>query len=120
MDEASRATNSPTPVLGWLKTACDPGNSRILRCDAIERLAESGIRLARAHVMSLIGDPDPTVARYALGLVGHAWSEEDLISCAESCGHAADPLFVEEFELLKQMFVDGASDRARMTRTHVP
>ena len=52
---------------------------------------------------SLLGDTDPTIARYALGLVRDPGREQYVMRCAEECSHASEAMFKEELMLLKRL-----------------
>ena len=81
-----------------LDTGAEPGQ----RCRSVEELDEIGATLAPKLIRQLLADDDPTVARYALGLVPPSTEAKALIEEAANSHHTDDPVFSEELSLLKE------------------
>ena len=90
-------------VLSAVRTLLDTSFEVGRRCRAIEELDEMGATLAPVLLRKLLTDNDPTVARYALGLVPLSASRETLIEEAECSRHASDEAFHQELELLRKI-----------------
>ena len=90
-----------------LDTSAETGQ----RCHAVEELDEMGATLDPLLLCQLLADDDPTVARYALGLVPSSAASERLIEQAASSPHTGDLAFREELELLQDLVT--SKDRHR-------
>ena len=73
------------------------------RCRAVEELDEMEATLDPLLLGQLLADDDPTVARYALGLVPSSTVRESLIEKATRSPHTSDPAFCEELKLLQNL-----------------
>ncbi len=73
------------------------------RCRAVEELDEMEATLDPLQMEQLLSDTDPTVARYALGLVPSSTARAKLIEKAASSPHTSDPAFQEDLNLLKNL-----------------
>ena len=82
-----------------LDTGAEPGQ----RCRSVEELDEIGATLAPKLIRQLLADDDPTVARYALGLVPPSTEAKALIEEAANSHHTDDPVFSEELSLLRSI-----------------
>ena len=54
-------------------------------------------------IRQLLDDADPTVARYALGLIPASNSREELIEVAGCCSHSGNLAFREDLEILRSL-----------------
>ena len=102
-EEGGTGNNVTSGILSTVKDLLDTSVDAKRRCHAIEVLDEAGVTLACCRVKLLLADTDPTVARYALGLIPSSTSQEELIEAAENSLHGRDPAFCEELEILKKM-----------------
>lgn len=108
LEEASVLTAaSKGSVLALLRLATDPQEPTDRRCDAIERLDQQGVTLDQRLVKDLLLDKNPTVARYALGLLPISPDRTELLSAARLSPHRSDPSFAEEVALLEKMTAEG-------------
>ena len=73
------------------------------RCRAVEELDEMGATLDSPLMCQLLADDNPTVARYALGLVSASAAREKLIEKAAGSPHIGDLAFHEDLELLRTL-----------------
>ena len=97
-----------------LDTSAETGQ----RCHAVEELDEMGATLDPLLLCQLLADDDPTVARYALGLVPSSAASERLIEQAASSPHTGDRAFREELELLQDLVT--SKDRHRVVSVNQP
>ena len=95
----ARIGGALSAVRQLLNTSAETGH----RCRAVEELDEMGATLAPPLMYQLLADDDPTVARYALGLVPSSTARESLIEKAASSPHIGDPAFREELKLLQDL-----------------
>ena len=99
----------PTPrtktggILSAVRQLLDPGAEPEQRCRSVDELAEIGATLAPKMIRQLLADDNPTVARYALGLVPPSTEAQALIEEAENSHHNDDPVFSEELSLLRRI-----------------
>lgn len=93
----------PRGILPYVKDLLDTNVETIRRCHAIEELDKMEATLAPSQIRPLLEDDDPTVARYALGLIPLSNSKEELIEVAAHCSHIGDPAFCEELGILHNL-----------------
>ena len=97
---------APTKIGGALSAVrqlLDTSAETSQRCRAVEELDEMGATLDPLLMHQLLADDDPTVARYALGLVPSSAVRETLIEEAARSPHTGDPAFREELQLLHDL-----------------
>ena len=102
--DAGRAAPARTgAALSAVRQLLDTSSETDQRCRAVEELDEMGTTLDPLWMSQLLADDDPTVARYALGLVPSSAALERLIEKAASSPHAGDPAFREDLKLLQDL-----------------
>ena len=90
-------------VLSAVRDLMDTSVETIRRCRAVEELDDMGATLAPLQITQLLGDDDPTLARYALGLIPSSTSKEELIKAAALCPHTGDLAFRAELDILHNL-----------------
>ena len=90
-------------ILSAVRQLLDPGAEPEQRCRSVDELAEIGATLTPKMIRQLLADDNPTVARYALGLVPPSAEAKALIEEAETSHHNDDPVFSEELSLLRRI-----------------
>jgi hypothetical protein len=90
-------------VLVAVRQALDTDSAADIRCRALELLDQMGIALDPYLLRRLLADQDPTVARYALGLISLSADRAKLVEEALATRHASEPAFREDLQLLRQM-----------------
>lgn len=109
--EASCSSKTRTQgILSAVRDLLDTSVAVSRRCHAIEELDETETTLAPWLIQQILGDDNPTVARYGLGLIPLSTSQEQLIELAANSRHAGDPAFCEELKLLRKLQVRAVAD----------
>ena len=90
-------------VLTAVRQLLDTSVEASQRCRAVEGLDEMGATLAPSRINLLLADDNPTVARYALGLIPSSTSRGVLLEAAASSPHKGDLAFREELDILRNL-----------------
>ena len=88
-------------VLPAVRDLVDTSVEPVRRCRALEALYEIDATLHHSMIERLIDDDDPTVARYALGLVPQSTMKNELTKVAARSRHVNETAFREELEILR-------------------
>lgn len=88
-------------VLHAMGTALDGGVPAHARCEAIDDLLDIGAVPDPTLLDQLLGSPNPTVARYALGLIPLSPEKENLLGTVANGDHVEDAAFSEDLSLLR-------------------
>ena len=102
-DAGHTARASAGGILSAVRELLDTSAGLRQRCGSVEILNEIGATLAPRLLHQLLADDDPTVARYALGLIPSSAQVTALIEKAASSRHAGDQAFSEELQLLDRI-----------------
>ena len=102
-DTGPTARTKAGGILSAVRQLLDSGAEPEQRCRSVDELAEIGATLAPKMIRQLLADDNPTVARYALGLVPPSTEAQALIEEAENSHHNDDPVFSEELSLLRSI-----------------
>jgi hypothetical protein len=101
--EANKSSSENSGIFDAVRTAVSTVAATRARCDAIEELDKRSIALGEDIVSKLLSDIDPTVARFALGLVPTSTNPAKLLSVATASQHVTNALFQEELDILRGM-----------------
>lgn len=95
-------------VMGLVRRSLDPDLPTDNRCRALEELDEKGLTLAPLQLKQLLHDTDPTVARYALGLLSGSADRVALFEAAAATPHASQVAFREDLDMLRTIVAEAA------------
>lgn len=90
-------------TLTAVRQALDAEAPTDVRCQALNELDDKNATLDSFLIGELLSTEDPTVARYALGLIPHSTNRTTLIETAAGCPHADDLAFCEDLDLLRRL-----------------
>ena len=102
-DTSGQSIHRKRGVLADVKDLLDNGVETSRRCRSVEELDEMQATLDPLLIRQLLDDADPTVARYALGLIPTSNSREELIEVAGCCSHSGNLAFREDLEILRSL-----------------
>ncbi len=91
-----------TGMLIPFRNAMDVAALPSVRCAALDELTDREATFDHALLSKLIQDKNPTIARYALGLVLLSPDREPLTAEAEAL-HAEDKTFQDDFKMMKRI-----------------
>ncbi len=105
---ASLVSNSglpkkPTSIFLPLRKALNSDATVPDRCQALEWIDDMSIALEPFFLRQLLNDPDPLVARYALGLISLSSKAAELVEEASRLNHAGHIPFSEDLAMLRQL-----------------
>ncbi|MFI5344640.1 MAG: SIR2 family protein, partial [Chlamydiales bacterium] len=102
---ASRTPSSDSSnVLDYLVSACDENLDPIVRCHAIENLADAHVSLHQEEIKQLMKSSIDEVATYALGLIPTSFNRDALLEIAKRLAQERpDSQFYAELEILLQL-----------------
>lgn len=103
-------------LLQVVKKLLDTSAATDQRCQSVDQLEQMGATLAPFFLHQLLDDEDPTVARYALGLLPASAMVMALIERAGRSRHAGDEEFREDLKLLRRI-VESQSERSMVLET---
>ena len=102
VDWSKKRTVVGPSILSWSKCLLDNGADTKTRCESVDRIVESGATLTPTQICGLIADGDPTVSRYALGLIPLSPCKTSLLDVAGQ-GCEQDSKYSEELDLLRRV-----------------
>jgi SIR2-like protein len=100
---ASKRPPNANGTIDAVRLALDTDESTARRCQALERLDAMENTLSPPLLQQLLDDSDVRVARYSLGLVSTSAACESLMAHAQALAHCADPAFLEDLTLLREL-----------------
>lgn len=103
---ASARNGDERSILGSVRDLLDTNVDAGRRCRAVEEIEYVDATLPPALIRQLLSDVDPTVARYALGLIPGAADCEHLVETARA-HHRNDAAFVDELDILCKLLSQG-------------
>ena len=90
-------------ILTGVRDLLDNNVETSRRCRSLEELDEMEATLDPLLIRKLLCDADPTVARYALGLIPSSTARKELIEIAGGCPHSGNLAFQEDLEILRNL-----------------
>jgi hypothetical protein len=100
---STEADTSETSTLTAARQALNERAPTAVRCRALDELYGKKATLDSTHINELLRASDPTVARYALGLIPYSPVRESLIEEAERSLHYEDAAFGQDLVLLRSL-----------------
>ncbi len=96
-------SNDDKGILVAVRQALDTNAPADLRCRALEELDDMEVTLDAFLLRQLIGDADPKVARYSLGLISLSAARDTLIRETNALPNASEHAFRDDLQLLREM-----------------
>ena len=100
-NKSGKSSKAEQGIFSVLKDLLDENVESNRRCRAAETLHEFEVTLVPNLIEQVLGDDDPTLGRYALGLIPYSTSHQELIEMAANSDHTSNPAFLDELEVLR-------------------